>query len=48
MSHHDKKFKNESQDARRRDEYEKVHANNKKEKNTVKLTHKNKISDYKK
>lgn len=34
MSHYDKKFKEESQDARRRDQHEEVHPDEKSEKHT--------------
>ena len=44
MSHHDKKFKDESQDARRRDHHQEVHPDEKKKKRTEK-DHKKSLGD---
>jgi hypothetical protein len=49
MSHYDKKFENESQDARRNDRHDEVHPDDKlvrnKDKTTVKAEHKDKPKD---
>ena len=44
MSHHDKKFEEESQDARRRDQHEEEHPDEKRGKHIVKPTDKDKYT----
>lgn len=48
MSHHDKKFNDESQDARRHDQHEEVHPEEKQGKRIVKPSDKDRPVDPKK